>query len=791
MTRLTLKALIVILSALAIVSAPLATHAQDDRLPVATIQEDEGGVQRLHGEVAYTSLRFALFSPDPYVIMFNLSEYVRNGGFVAERTNVPQDAQVLGRVTSDPSTSPFTYELLLPKEPPGIPTAFGSGEVRIYLIALISNLFGDPFLSQREYFGAYRSAIITTDRLKSGKLLLFAEEGRGVFPAGRGADGLLFTQDDPLVRLPDGYTLVDISDEPFTFSRPRHASVDLLESPSAVQDDLSDKSYLDAFDSLLALLEQKYAFSEYYGIDYEKIRAELRPRAQRVASREAFLQLLYALIRYFPDGHIGMNNVPDSAIRSALGGVGIWAQLLDDGRMIVYRLPENLPAARSDLQIGAEIIAVNGVPVAEALTKVQPFSNTGIATPYNRLILQQRDLFRGEIGKSLEVTFRNPNASATQTVSLTFVQDVDGLINFQPFYRAEAPDRWLPIETRQVEGYTVLQFYSFADDLPLTMRLWQRAIEQARKAPSRDGKDGLIIDMRDNGGGSAYLTLLTASTFFNAPLEVGNSAEYDDETGEFTINPRERNLLLPPDENERYDGNVVVIVSPDCASACEFFSYYLTLQGRAQIVGYYGTAGLGGSRFEVVLPDDIQFVYTRGRALDADGQIHIEGKGVQPTIRVPITAENVLSKGDPLLEAAIAHLDAQPLPSEERRITTQSGTFRLEVPRSWRTTSLGARSGGGEARLNLYAFRNVTVSRLLESLQRTAKDGRIDELETVRLGGANWTFYRFIAEAGTETIAVSVVGNTLRVLELVTPAQRADYYTNAVLRPAAATFRLE
>ncbi|PJF36026.1 MAG: hypothetical protein CUN49_07590 [Candidatus Thermofonsia Clade 1 bacterium] len=791
MNRLLCSALALLLTALLVGSAPLNVHAQDDRLPVAVIQEDEGGVQLLRGEVAYTSLRFALFAPDPYVIMFNLSEYIRNGGFVAERTNVPSDGQVLGRVTSDPRKSPFTYELLLPQMPLGAPSAFGDGEVRVYLIALVSNLLGDPFLSPREYFGAYRSAIITTERLKSGKLLLFAEEGRGVFPSGRGADGTLFTDDDPLVRLPDGYTLVDISAEPFAFSRPRQAAVDLLEAPSSVQDDFSEQSYLEAFDNLIALLEQKYAFSDYYGIDYERIRAELRPRAQRVNNLETFLQLLYDLVRYFPDGHIGINNVPDSAIRAALGGVGIWAQMLDDGRLIVYRLPANLPAARSGLQVGAEIIAVNGLPVAEALERVKPFTNTGIATAYNRLILQQRDLFRGQIGQRIAITYRNPDASAEQTVTLTFVQDVDGLINYQPFYRVESPERWLPLETRQVDGYTVLQLYSFADDLPLTMRLWQRAIAQARNAPSRDGKDGLIIDLRNNGGGSAYLTLLTAATFFDEPLEVGNSAEYDDEAQAFTVNPRERNLLLPPEPEERYSGNVVLIVSPDCASACEFFSYYLTQQNRAQIVGYYGTAGLGGSRFEVILPHNIQFVYTRGRALDAQGQIHIEGKGVQPTIRVPITAENVLSRADPLMAAAVAYLDSLPLPSEERRISTQNGTFRLSVPRSWRTTALGVRSGGGEARLNLYRFSNVTISRLLETLSRTAKDGKIDELETIRLGGVRWTFYRFLAEAGTETIAVSVVGDTLRVLELVTPAERADYYTRAVLRLAAKTLRVE
>jgi hypothetical protein len=131
------------------------------------------------------------------------------------------------------------------------------------------------------------------------------------------------------------------------------------------------------------------------------------------------------------------------------------------------------------------------------------------------------------------------------------------------------------------------------------------------------------------------------------------------------------------------------------------------------------------------------------------------------------------------------------LPSEARRITTQNGVFRLNLPPSWRTTALGARSGGGEARLNLYRFNGVTLSRLLETLRRTAQDGRIDELETVRLGGVRWTFYRFVAEAGTETIAVSIVGNTLRVLELVTPAERADYYTRTVLRTAAETLRVE
>jgi hypothetical protein len=45
--------------------------------------------------------------------------------------------------------------------------------------------------------------------------------------------------------------------------------------------------------------------------------------------------------------------------------------------------------------------------------------------------------------------------------------------------------------------------------------------------------------------------------------------------------------------------------------------------------------------------------------VDAEGNIHLEGIGVVPTVRVPVTEETLFSDGDPILEAAIAHLDAE------------------------------------------------------------------------------------------------------------------------------------
>jgi C-terminal processing protease CtpA/Prc len=171
-----------------------------------------------------------------------------------------------------------------------------------------------------------------------------------------------------------------------------------------------------------------------------------------------------------------------------------------------------------------------------------------------------------------------------------------------------------------------------------------------------NGVNGLIIDMRLNGGGSGFLARQMAAYFFQESLDLGNTGYYDEDRDEFYFDPRtETDFILPPDDL-RYDGEVVVIVGPDCASACEFFSYAMSLQDRATIIGHYPTAGLGGSIDRVSMPEDIDFTFTQGRAVNAEGEIHIEGKGVAPDIDVPLTPEAVLEVEDVLLDTAVAHL---------------------------------------------------------------------------------------------------------------------------------------
>ena len=73
----------------------------------------------------------------------------------------------------------------------------------------------------------------------------------------------------------------------------------------------------------------------------------------------------------------------------------------------------------------------------------------------------------------------------------------------------------------------------------------------------------------------------------------------------------------------------------------------MTVADRADVVGHYTTAGLGGSVQQFFMPEGINVQLTVGRAVNGEGEIHLEGIGVVPNVRVPVTEDNLFSDDDP------------------------------------------------------------------------------------------------------------------------------------------------
>jgi hypothetical protein len=85
----------------------------------------------------------------------------------------------------------------------------------------------------------------------------------------------------------------------------------------------------------------------------------------------------------------------------------------------------------------------------------------------------------------------------------------------------------------------------------------------------------------------------------------------------------------------------------------------MTINDRATVVGQYPTEGAGGSVEQFLMPEGLTVQMTIGRAVDTEGNIHLEGKGVQPTVQVPVTAETLKKQADGedvVLDAAVQFL---------------------------------------------------------------------------------------------------------------------------------------
>jgi C-terminal processing protease CtpA/Prc len=644
--------------------------AQDD-FPDADIKNDDGGVVLVTGELSFTNPFFLLGVSQPIIILED------QGGFVERDRQFifSEESQVLGRFTSSFGESPVDYTFTLPIEPTAsLNDVDQNGDdddgVMIYAVAYWTNIWGEPFLERRDQGGggwstAYASTVIdpVTREVEGGVYLIWAPDDEQGFPSGFGDDGLLFTEDDPIVRIPEGYTMVDMSDpDEFEFDRSREVEIDTVEPETSAATDFSDLSYTEAFDAMIEKFRSEYAFTDYKDLDWNDISDEFRPRFEDAEDDEDPVAYAFALRDFawsIPDGHVsaGFQSelggvLQEDFVVSTAGGLGMSLVELDDGRVLVNFILPGGPADEAGIELGAEITEINGDDIDDAIEDTRPYS-LPFSTEHALRLQQLRYVIRFELDEDVEVTFANPGEDE-DTVEMTTIEERQSFA-FSSFFRGVTGTE-LPVTFSILpSGYGYAKIWSFSDDEVLTVNIWERFLRTVidNQIP------GVIIDMRQNGGGSGYLADQLAAYFFDEVTPTGYTGFYDAESDEFFFDELEDGPMIPPPEEQNliYDGEVAVLVGPACASACEFFSYNLTIDDRAQIVGQYPTAGLGGSVEDFFMPEGGVVRFTIGRATDLDEEIHIEGIGVVPTVEVPVDEQTVFELQDPVLDFGVAALD--------------------------------------------------------------------------------------------------------------------------------------
>ena len=616
-----------------------------------------GGVEAIIGEFEYTNDIITVYYVEHAVGLVDLYGFITRD----EEWELPVESQVLGPLTIDTDRQRGEFRLTLPVRPAGVLADVDNNGrrdagVQVFVVAYWPNLYGGPFSEGDDRSFGWPSYLASTvndpennDEITGGKLVVWAPDDAQQFPTDFGPDGLLFTADDPVGALPVGYSVIDLDKRPFAIERNREVQVTLYEPPDSAIKDFSDLSYTEAFDAMFKKVRVEYAFNGIPGKapDWDSLYANLAPRvagAERRGDRRAFFEVMFDFANAFRDGHVGVGSPLSGALfrERASGGYGFAIRELDDGRALVVFVTRNSPAARAGMQVGAELLAFNGTPVEDAIVAVEPLGGP-FSTDFALRYQQARYLLRAPVGTEAQVTFANPR-SAPQTVTLRAVEERDSFLATS-IYKERNPAS-LPVEFEvRPSGVGYIRINDNYDDLNLLIRLFERAL----KTFDDLNVPGIIIDMRQNSGGAP---LGLAGFLTDQEIIIGQDEYYSERTGRFEPEgPVDK--ILPNQNQYRFD-KIVLLVGQACFSACEFESYGFSKVPGVIVIGETPTAGVYAevSRGQYVLPDGIFLQVPTGRTLLPDGTPLLEGVGVVPTIRVPVTAETVLSDRNVVLERA-------------------------------------------------------------------------------------------------------------------------------------------
>lgn len=643
----------------ALTSTPIPPTATAVVLPtiVPSTHDPAQGLVVVTGEFAYSND----FYPEGYAYEYSVS-LIDMTGFVLrdDEWEHPVEAQTLGYVALDKETNSGTFRLSLPAKPAGTMhdvdnNAQTDAGVQIFAVEFSPNWTDGPFYEGDDlYMGwpSYLATVLTDsendDEVIGGKLIVWAPDAEQSFPSSFGDDGLLFTADDPVMPVPAGYSVIDLDAKPFAASNQPEEKLTLLEPLDVAVKDFSALGYSEAFDKMFEMLRKEYAFNGFAEKqpDWDALYAAVSPKVKEAEAQQNPGMYYEALREYtlaFTDGHVSINGEAGQEWLGAhiIGGLGLAARETDDGKVIVvYVLPEG-PAAQAGIQVGAEITRFNQMPIGEAIDASEPFTpqSTDFGMRYEKLVF----LFRMGVGETVELGWVNPG-SAEQTAALTSVYEFDSLY---ATYMGGMMDEFILPVTHQLlpSGVGHIRVNSNSDDLNLTYRLFKRALEQF----SEYGVTRLIIDMRNDLGGSS---LGLAGFLTDQEITLGQLEYYSETSGKFVPegNP---GRILPSKDQFRFD-KVVLLVDQFCYSACELEAYAFSQVPGIEVLGQYPTAGVEAetARGDFVLPAGIEITVPTGRFIMPDGSLFLEGAGVQPTVKIPVTTEMLLAQGDPVLKWA-------------------------------------------------------------------------------------------------------------------------------------------
>ncbi|HJT66346.1 MAG TPA: S41 family peptidase [Pyrinomonadaceae bacterium] len=387
---------------------------------------------------------------------------------------------------------------------------------------------------------------------------------------------------------------------------------------------------LAVFDDLWETIEDRYYDPRFNGVNWQAKRTTFRPAAMKATSTHEFYELMRQMIASLRDAHTRVYS-PDEKFdwwnpRFVTVGLGVREI---GGVPVVTQVEPNSAAAKANIRAGDVIVSVDNVPVAKFIE--QRLENAGAGVDERTRYRSVASMFDGPAGTSVQVAWSTQDGKVKSAV-------------LQRYWT----QRELGFSMQRKGKLAILRIDAFTQSV---------ALDFSKALPSAiEGAEGIVLDLRANGGGDAEAMADVASLFLDDGINLGRFA--DRSGAAFELQTYSKRLWRVP-QLSQIKLPLVVLTSESTSSAAEIMVAALQARRRARVIGS-GTCGcVLAIRTRHALPDGGVLDVSEFDYRTASGA-RLQDVGITPDEFTRITRSDIYSHRDPTLAAAKKFLESSP-----------------------------------------------------------------------------------------------------------------------------------
>ena len=377
-------------------------------------------------------------------------------------------------------------------------------------------------------------------------------------------------------------------------------------------------------------------FARLPDLDWDRQYMDYLPQVRAAQTTADYYRVMMRFAATLHDSHT--NVFPPKDLYDTFYASPLLRTQLVEGKVLVTKVFDPALEAQG-VHVGAEIVSVDSQPVREyAESALAPYVSSSTMQDRNVRIFGHQ-LLDGPKEVPVRLTLRDSNGEAKDLTVHRYCE---------PSSKCSQPGND-PAQFKMLPGnIAYLAVNEFEDDRGAKAMLENFAtIAQAK---------GLIVDVRENGGGNSdngykILSMLTGKPYqgFSArtlDLKPAYRA-WGAKPGWSSITPDE----ISPDAAHYFSKPVIVLISARTFSAAEDFVLVFDAMHRGKLVGET-TAGSTGQPLPFQLPGDGSARICTLDVTYPDGRV-FEGVGIPPQVKVSQTITDIRQGKDAALERAV------------------------------------------------------------------------------------------------------------------------------------------